>query len=381
MSLGHYVTVAVPKNKETCINLGKRLYSAVTFSEAANRSSRLFSNARPPDLVHAWTPRENVRSFCENLRRDCSFPLLVHLEDNEEAILEANLQIPFFQAERMKDIEVPSSLSHPRLYRRFLAEASGITVIMDRLEKFIPANTPRLVLWPGANPELFHAQSKDEALLEELRIPVNSLVVCYTGNVHAVNAREVRSLYLAVAMLNREGIPATLVRAGRDYCPFLGPDEQWAKKYSIELGYVKHVEIGRVLSLADFLIQPGADNAFNEYRLPSKLPEFFAMGRPVILPRTNVGRFVEHGVHAWVLAKVDALGIVEALRYLRTNPALVRRLSEGALQFYKQHFDWEIGARRLDQFYRTVLQNDRAREQGARSSQDVTTLSAGQSDR
>src|SRR5205823_4875162 len=82
-----------------------------------------------------------------------------------------------------------------------------------------------------------------------------------------------------------------LVRAGRDYYPFLGTDGQWARKYSVELGYVKHTEIGRVLSLADFLIQPGTADQFNEYRLPSKLPEFFAMGRPVVLPRTNVGRF------------------------------------------------------------------------------------------
>jgi len=374
MALGHHVAVAVPKHKETCAALGKRLYSAFTFSEVSDGWSKIFPDARSPDLVHAWTPRENVRAFCENLRRTTQFELLVHLEDNEETILEANLHLPFAEAEQLPDSKLPSSLSHPRLYRAFLDQAAGITIIMDRLEEFVPPETPQLLLWPGANPELFHPQPKDEKLLKRLAIPINSIVLCYTGNVHSANARDVRSLYLAVAMLNREGVPTTLVRAGRDYCPFLGREEQWARKYSVELGYVNHTEIGKVLSLADFLIQPGEANAFNEYRLPSKIPEFFAMGKPVILPRTNVGRFVEHGVHAWVLPKVDALGIVEALGYLRGQPNLVERLRGGALEFYREHFDWEVGARKLDQFYHTLVRNNGAARKPASSSASYAGL-------
>jgi glycosyltransferase involved in cell wall biosynthesis len=354
-AFGHRVAVTVPQNKTSCKNLGPRDYAIANFSEIGGDWSGLFKDARPPAFVHAWTPRENVRRLCEKLKRLCSFELCLHLEDNEETIFEANLQMSFAEGASMPEEEIPSSLVHPRLYQQFLAEASGMTIIMDRLEKFVPPATPRLLLWPGASSELFYARPKDKALLKELRIPVNSIVLCYTGNVHAANAREVRSLYLAVAMLNREGVPTTLVRAGRDYYPFLGIEEQWARKYSVELGYVKHTEIGRVLSLADFLIQPGTADEFNEYRLPSKLPEFFAMGRPVVLPRTNVGRFVQHGVHAWVLPKVDALGIVQTIIHLRKDPALVQRLSEGALNFYAQNFDWEKSARTLEGFYRLIV--------------------------
>lgn len=365
---GHCVGVAVPKNKETSSNLGEGFYSTATFSEIDGRWSRIFENGRPPDLVHAWTPRETVRAFCHNLRRKCPFELFIHLEDNEETILEAHLHIPFAQAEKTTDLEIPPSLSHPKAYRGFLAEASGVTIIMDRLAEFVPRETPRLLLWPGAERKLFYPRPKDETLLKRLAIPLNSTIICYTGNVHAVNAREVRSLYLAVAMLNREGIPATLVRAGRDYYPFLGQeDDQWARKYSVELGYVPHIGIPSILSLADFLIQPGARNQFNEYRLPSKLPEFFAMGKPVILPRTNLGRFVEHGVHAWVLENVDALGILGALRHLRGDPALVRHLSEGAIEFYKVHFDWAISADKLNQFYNAVLQKSSSPERETHS--------------
>ncbi|MEP7071572.1 MAG: glycosyltransferase, partial [Verrucomicrobiota bacterium] len=325
--LGHNVLVTVPKNKETGSALGEALYTAKNFDELEGLPAKLFKDKRGPDIVHAWTPREGVRRFCDTLRESSRFQLLVHLEDNEEAIYEANLCLPFPNGVTSSNGDLPLGLSHPGKYQQFLSEAAGITIIMDRLEKFVPPQTPQLTLWPGADPRLFYPRAKDEQLLKQFRIPINSTILCYTGNVHAANAHEVRSLYLAVAMLNREGMATTLVRAGRDYYPFLGPEEQWAKKHSVELGYVKHLDIGRVLSLADILVQPGTDNLFNEYRLPSKLPEFFAMGRPVVLPQTNVGRFVKHGEDAWVLPKVDALRITEAVRLLRTNGDLAEKLS------------------------------------------------------
>jgi glycosyltransferase involved in cell wall biosynthesis len=286
--------------------------------------------------------------------------LFIHLEDNEELILEANLGSSFAQIARSSSIKLPGNLAHPRNYRRFIAEADGVTMIMDRLEKFVPATVPRIILWPGADTELFFAQKKDDTFLASLGVPPENIVLCYTGNVHSANAREVRSLYLAAAILSREGIPTTLVRAGKDYCPFLGPDEKWAHEVSVDLGYVKHVDIPRVLGLADFLVQPGADDAFNEYRLPAKLPEFFAMGRPVLLPATNIGRFVRHGQEAWVLAKVDALGIVDALQTLRADEQARSRLSAGALAFCQEHFDWKKNAGTLERFYEQILATKQA---------------------
>jgi glycosyltransferase involved in cell wall biosynthesis len=352
--LGHGVCVAIPWGEDTGAHLGEQKYTVRFFSQVEGDWNRLFANALPPDVVHAWTPRENVRLFCEKLRGLCSFALLIHLEDNEELILEANLGTSFEKLARSKTIDVPKNLSHPRRYRGFIASAAGVTIIMDRLQEFVPEDVPRLVLWPGADRDLFFPRPKDETLLKRIGVSRDAVVLCYTGNVHSANAREVRSLYVAAAILDREGVPTRLVRAGRDFCPFLGEDTEWARKISIDLGYVKHVDIPGVLSIADFLIQPGAGDAFNEYRLPAKLPEFFAMGRPVILPQTNVGRFVRHDENACVLPKVDALGIVESLRSLRDDRAALKRLSAGAVRFCDEHFDWRKNAALLDDFYATV---------------------------
>lgn len=348
---GHGVAVAIPNGDDTGSALGEQRYSVLAYYEIDGNWTRVFANGLPPDILHAWTPRENVRLCCEKIRPLCSALLFIHLEDNEELILEANLGSSFERLARSENMKLPGNLAHPRNYRRFIAEADGVTMIMDRLEKFVPPTVPRIILWPGANTELFFAREKDETFLASLGVPPENIVLCYTGNVHSANAREVRSLYLAAAILSREGIPTTLVRAGKDYCPFLGPDEKWAREVSVDLGYVKHVDIPRVLGLADFLIQPGTDDAFNEYRLPAKLPEFFAMGCPVLLPLTNVGRFVRHGQEGWVLPKMDALGIVDTLKTLRADAPLAQRLCAGALAFSREHFDWSQNAARLERFY------------------------------
>jgi glycosyltransferase involved in cell wall biosynthesis len=351
---GHSVAVAMPNGDDTGSALGEQQYRVVVFDEVDGSWARVFSNGFPPGVLHAWTPRENVRLFCEKVRTLCSALLFIHLEDNEELILEANLGSSFDELARSRTAKLPGNLAHPQNYRRFIAEADGVTMIMDRLEKFVPPPIPRIVLWPGADTQLFSAQKKDAIFLASLGVPPENVVLCYTGNVHSANAREVRSLYLAAAILSREGIPTTLVRAGKDYCPFLGPDEEWAREVSVDLGYVKHVDIPHLLSVADFLVQPGTDDAFNEYRLPAKLPEFFAMGRPVLLPLTNVGRFVRHGQEAWVLPKMDALGIVDTVKTLRADQQLMSRLSAGALAFCQEHFSWSRNAATLERFYEQI---------------------------
>jgi glycosyltransferase involved in cell wall biosynthesis len=353
-ALGHSTAVAIPEDRDTGASLGAQNYSVRHFDQVEGDWARVFPDGRPPEVIHAWTPRENVRLFCEKLAGVCEFSLFVHLEDNEELILEVNLGMSFEKLARSRSAEIPLGLSHPRNYRAFIASADGVTMIMDRLDRFVPPEIPKLILWPGADAQLFFPRPFDQALREQLGIPEGTFVLCYTGNVHSANARDVRSLYLAAAILDREGIPARLVRTGRDFCPFLGPDEEWARRISIELGHVQYQEIPAILSLADVLVQPGSDNAFNEFRLPGKLPEFFAMGRPVIVPRSNVGRFVRHGEEAWVLNKVDALGIVNAVLELRANKALNDRLATGATEFCRQHFNWQKNAGDLAQFYQEI---------------------------
>ncbi len=365
---GHDCIVAVPWNKETIANLGSTSYRGVDFGEVLAADS-VFADGRGPDILHAWTPREIVRHFCDALREKHECRLFIQLEDNEQHLLACALGMPWKRIISLDDDEldllVKAHLTHPRKGFEFMSSADGITVIIDRLQELVPKGIPTLELWPSAEQNLFRPLPKLDSARTLLGIPKNSAVIVYTGNAHAANAHEMRSLYLAVAILNREGQPVTLVRAGRDFYPFLGYGEQWARKHSIELGLVPHKEIPAVLALADILVQPGRADPFNDYRFPSKLPEFLSAGRPVVVPNANIASRMIHRKHAYVLSNASALSIAGAVREILDDSCLRERLSQGALEFFKEHLSWSLSAERLNDYY---WQSLRSKESSSPSS-------------
>ncbi|MGH7898497.1 MAG: glycosyltransferase family protein, partial [Candidatus Binatia bacterium] len=346
--------VAVPYEPFSPAAFGPARYRPVRFRDCLPVAD-VFADGNGPDVVHAWTPREIVREFCERLRHQREFSLVVHLEDNEECILERQAGVAFEKLRREKDVEIPEHLSHPIRYRNFLASAKGITLIMDRLDEHVPDGVPSLLLWPGADTERFFPRNRDRSLAAKLGIAPSTWVIGYNGNVHPANAQEVRSVYLAAALLSREGLPTVVLRTGRDYCRFLGEDETWARRVSIELGYIDYAWMPEVLACADVLVQPGKPGPFNDYRFPCKLPEYLATGKPVVLPATNVGNHLVHGREALVYPAVDALQIVEAVRTLAADEELRRTLARGSVAFATEHLRWPQRTERLARFYESLL--------------------------
>ncbi|MEO6727115.1 MAG: glycosyltransferase [Blastocatellia bacterium] len=341
--LGFDCAVAVPENKALVATLGRALYRPLEFGEAETLS-QAFANGEGPQIVHSWTPREIVRQFCERLSARYQFKQFIHLEDNEEHLVEKL----YGQA---AGADFPLSLSHPVHYRQFLQQAAGVTVIIEKLRDFVPTGVPVMTLWPGVDPAEFYPRAPNPQLARQLNLPIGGTTIVYPGNVHAANAREVRSLYLAVAMLNREGHPTCLVRTGQDFCEYLGDEGRWVKPYVRELGFVARERMPEVLALADLFVQPGRADRFNEYRFPSKLPEFLAMGKPVILPASNIGRAMTNEYHACLLEQADAVRIVECVKRIHQDRELQAKLSAGAIEFAQTYLSWPRQAARLRDFY------------------------------
>jgi len=183
----------------------------------------------------------------------------------------------------------------------------------------------------------------------------NTTLLFYHGNTHAANAAEVRELYTALLLLNDAGHAVNLVRTGLDTVNFLGSLNARAKQFVIELGQIPHHRhLPPLMALADIFVQPGVPDQFNDYRFPSKLPEFFSIGRPVVLPRSNLGTQLRHGIDAYVLERADAAGIARAVTDLRQDRALYDRLSRGAVAYAETHFSWSQSAETLAKFYATL---------------------------
>lgn len=354
---GHDCAVAVPHDPGTLSHHDHPRFRGLTHDEAARGSA--FRNGLGADVIHAWTTRENVRRLVEVLRAKGPARVCVHLEDNEPQLLALALGRPAAQLAALPDAELeallPPDLSHPRRGPAFLRSADGVTVIMDRLREFAPADRPCRVIWPAADERHFGPLPRPVEFRTLLDRTAGTTVLFYHGNVHAANAAEMRELYAAVARLNESGHPATLIRTGLDSVDFLGPFAARVRPYALELGQVlHHRHLPALMSVADIFVQPGLPDTFNDYRFPSKLPEFFAIGRPVVLPRTNLGEKLRHGIDAYVLERADAAGIAAAVVELRRDRVLAERLAAGAIAFARKHFSWRRSADELASFYASL---------------------------
>jgi len=368
---GHNCAVAIPDADAGTTRFGTTPYRVLLFDEAARAltAGRLFpptaadagggaENNGALDVLHCWTPREKLRKFRDRLAAKIPFSTVIHLEDNEWQIARSFLgDRGFSLAQRDKlPHAFPESLTSPVHAPAFFAAAAGFTLLIDSLAELVPPGKPTSVFWPAVDTQIFHPREPNPGLRKELNIPDGAALFVYSGNMHAANFREVRSLYLAIHLLNRQGRPARLIRLGKDDIRLPYGYEDWARQYSIPLGFVEdRHRIADILGLADILIQPGRPDPFNDLRFPSKLPEFFAMAKPVILPRTNIGLVTRHLQDAYVLDNANGPNIAAAVTHILGSPYLRQQLGQGAINFYNNNFSWQRAAQTLEKFYTALL--------------------------
>jgi glycosyltransferase involved in cell wall biosynthesis len=357
--LGAKCVVCVPSHKELTVRLGDALFETVNLSDV--RHGRVPADF---DLIHAWTPREVVRKIAVQLLAMRPVPYLVHLEDNEEYIIESVARVPAAWLPYVPDVltplVLPHAASHPRRYREFLTDAAGLTVIIEALGKFCPPTVPRQVIWAGYQEDLHWASPPDVGYKHRLGIARNEFVVAYTGNVHLAHQQDVSNLYKAVGILNERGVPAKLVRTGTDYVRHSPHNDSAIKeKYCVELGHIPRRDLPSVLSIADVLVQPGKPGQFNDYRFPSKVPEYLASGKPVILPRTNIGLYLKNYEECLFLEEGTPSDIAAKIEMLLSNEDLRRRIGAGGRAFAEKNLQWGHIASCLHSFYKTVLDTRR----------------------
>jgi glycosyltransferase involved in cell wall biosynthesis len=358
--MGVECTVCVPDHKQAVNALGTPLFTAVEPADL-----RAAPGSHSFDLIHAWTPREAVRLLTEELQQIYHAPYIVHLEDNEEALVAGATGIPFEVLQKLPasrlDALIPPHLSHPRRYKEFLMNAAGISVVMDTLLEFCPPDRPSRVIWAGYEESMDWSRAADPTLRTRLGIDGDERVIVYTGNVHWLNRGEVFSLYLAVALLNRRGLKTRLVRTGTDYVDLI--NESWSineasealQEHCINMGHVPRRDLPSILSIANVLVQPGRGDAFNAYRFPAKVPEFLATGKPVLLPATNIGRFLKDGEECVLLHEGNAVEIAQKLARLFEYKAAGERIGAGGRLFAEKHLTWHESAEKLRDFYGSVL--------------------------
>ncbi|HVS51932.1 MAG TPA: glycosyltransferase [Opitutaceae bacterium] len=354
---GHACVVAITGERETLSAIPTPRFIPATYQEVLDNPA-LFPNRLPADVIHAWTPRECVRHFVLAYQPRAHARLIIHLEDNEEFLLATWLGQPLETLREVSELELreraPAALSHPRRYPHFLRAADGVTVIVDSLRQFVPEEVPAALLLPGVDFSAYRPQHADAALRAEIGLRADEKTIVFTGSNTFANEPEMRSLYLAVALLNARGRPTRLVRTGFNSPAFEASLPADVRAFVTDLGFVEKARLPRLLALADVLVQPGQAGPFNDFRLPSKLPEFLSLGRPVVLPDTNIGRQLRDGVDALLLRNGSPEEIALACARVFDDEALARTLGRNALAFARDHFNLAINTKQLLAFYNRI---------------------------
>ena len=370
---GHACVVAVPARKETLQHIANPLFIAATYDEALTRPN-LFPNGKSADLIHAWTPRECVRKFTVAYQRAAgrgisstgtaaanapTARVIVHLEDNEHFLLEGFTGKSFSELRELSAADLAAllndSLPHPLRSESFLRIADGVTHIIDKLAEFAPPDTPTHLLFPGVDFALYRPQPADGNFRREIGLRDDEKIIVFTGSNTFANEPEMRELYLAVALLNQRGTATRLVRTGFNSPRFLDGLADDVKRHVLDLGFIEKAKLPKLLALADVLVQPGRAGAFNDYRLPSKLPEFLASGKPVALPPTNLATLMQDGREAVFLRTGTPAEIADTCQQLFADPARGATLGENAVVFARKYFDLATNTRGLADFYTAAL--------------------------
>jgi glycosyltransferase involved in cell wall biosynthesis len=369
--LGCEVTLCATGSPEKIAGVGEPRFECIPYA-GLSRWRRDYELRPGETMVCAWTPRERVRLATQMICNHLQLPYVVHLEDNEDYLLSSFDMLPKGELRRMpvREYDRPDAIdmSDPRHYPGFLAEADGVTVITEELNEFNRAARPHHLARPGIDSERFRPDLVPPLSRRQLGLREDEFVLVYHGTMHFANQHEMLSLYLAVKLLQRRGLPVRLVRLGVTNLGGVDPRAFGALMDGvIELGQVPWREIPSYLALADAYVQPGARDDFNRYRLPSKLPEFLAMGRPVVLPHCNIGNDLSHGENVLLLERGTAPEIADRVEELVRDPALAARLGAGAREFALRDLNWHDNAVGLLDFYRQLVAAHGARRPQGRA--------------
>ena len=297
-------------------------------------------------MLVGWTPRKAARRALSRAAQRTGASYIVHFEDNEDHLAQLRAAEAGDQA-----------LQEDRAERhRLLAGALGATVIEPRLKQTLPEGLPVQLLEPGVDLDALAAPlppARRASLLKAAGVAAGARVVVYPGNIHRANAQEMAELYKAIGALRAAGRELVLVKTGKDdvrLADLIGFEP--AQAGIIELGMVERPFLVELIKCADLFVQPGAPGPFNDYRLPSKLPEFMAVGRPIILPKANVGLRLRDGEDALLMDSGSAEEIAGKVGRLLDHPELGDKLARNAQAFARRTYVWSRQGETLLSFLR-----------------------------
>ena len=359
-NFGHECVIAIPSSNDAMSMARRSSFSIIFFDEILRLQGKIFSGDQRADVIHLCTPRIIVGRFIQQYQAVYPTPMVIYLEDNEGWItrdyLAMNEDEIFSLSDSKLEELVPKALSHPFEYPYLISLADLAILIQDKLRFEIPAYMPfRVIPW-GVNQDIFHpGVLPSEKWRKHFLIQRDTKIIVYHGGLNGFTRPAIMDLCKAIGIINQQGISCKLIRTGINPINFWDELDSNSSDYILEAGVIERSELPAMLALADLYVQPGRINPFEDLRLPSKLPEFLSMGKPIILPNVNIASLFEDGSDALLLKTGDPNEIAKSCINVCQNHDLAQQLGINARIFAQKHFNLEEQTLKLVSAYRDAM--------------------------
>lgn len=358
---GHLCIAAVPKLSKNSSYSDAMNLPCVRHKDLLSGNAFPFPNGQKADLIIAITPRQIIQNFLADYLSQYPTPFIVHLEDNEDELTER------FTLRRVEDIRklphdqihekiIPTGLSCPLCWPEFLAKANAVTYIHLALRGMAPASMPSHPFTPPVDFDLFDPdkyRSSTSKLRQQFNIAADEKVISYTGNTHNANIQNIRTLYTVIQRLNQSGVKTRLLRTGHQQQAFHESLNFDPSPFTTELGFIAREQVPSIVALSDLSIMPTHADNYDNYRLPSSLPEHLAMGKCIITTRAGLGAQLQDGISASLVNSSDAKCLLARSLELLNDTTRRRSIESGAKAFAQQRFHPDTVAP-LEQFYQKI---------------------------
>jgi glycosyltransferase involved in cell wall biosynthesis len=148
----------------------------------------------------------------------------------------------------------------------------------------------------------------------------------------------------------------------------VGPESaqmlEMARKYDIaerlwQTGRKIGREVSPYLGCADVMVMPMRDTAANRGRLPNKVLDYLAAGRPIVASPVGDVKAIVETYEVGLLAGGDSepMGFAQAIDVLLANASLREQAGRCARHAAETAYDWSHLIDRLEDFYRSLLQS------------------------
>ncbi len=358
---GHHCMAAVPKLSKDSSYADAMSLPCVRHKELLSTNAFPFPNQQKADLIVAITPRQIIRNFLADYLPLHPTPFIVHLEDNEDELTERFTlrkiaDICKLPHDQIHDKIIPTGLSCPLCWPDFLTKANAVTYIHTALRDKAPASKPSCPFTPPVDfslfdPDKYHSSTTE--LRNQFNIASDEKIISYTGNTHDANIQNIRTLYTVIHQLNQSGIKTRLLRTGYQHDAFHESLNFDPTTFTTELGFIAREQVPSVIAISDLSLMPTHADNYDNYRLPSSLPEHLAMGKCIITTQAGLGAQLQDGISASLVESSDAKSLLARSLELLNDTTRRKKIENGAKLFAQQRFHPDTVAS-LEQFYQKI---------------------------